>query len=108
MKLFNFFKTNSQDNSMKCEKLVEEIRLQRVLINAFNNRLNQHTNHDLIESEIFELRAAEVKYSYLLKQYKALSGFEVQAQELTEKTKEKVKEKIAEKRKGKKETVSLT
>lgn len=79
MKLFTF---NAISN--ECEKLIEEIRQQRDLINSLNNRLNQHTNADLIESEIYELRAAEVKYNYLLRQYKILAAIETDKHTVTQ------------------------
>ena len=52
-------------------RLAEEIQSQQRVLEVIRNRLSEHTDEDLIESEIFELRAAEVKYAYLLKQYKA-------------------------------------
>ena len=56
------------------EQLREELARTRVLLQQAYGSFNLVKDQDLIESYVFEIKALEARYSYLLRQFKALEA----------------------------------
>lgn len=56
------------------EELKEDIRLTAQALRSAYDRFNFVTEPELVESAIFEIRALNARYSYLLRRVKEISG----------------------------------
>lgn len=74
---FSFF--HRADHTLEEERrtLLEGMRQTKLSINQAYAGFNTTKDPDLIESYVFEINALQARYSYLLRQIRALEGEEV-------------------------------
>ena len=55
-------------------ELLQELSRTRVLTNQAYSSFNQASDHDLIESYVYEINALQARYNYLLRRIKQLEA----------------------------------
>lgn len=64
--------------------LLDALERTRVLLTQAHGDFNAASDPDLTESYIYEIKALQARYGYLLRQIKELSGEELSGEELTQ------------------------